>query len=94
VKFQPSDIIKKPRLTEKSTWGMNEQGRYMFVVHPRATKDDIRSAVESLYNVKVAKVNTITRRGEYRRRKNGMIQDSAVKMAAVRLVEGASIELF
>ncbi len=88
------DVIKRPLITEKGTWGMNEQNRYGFIVNPKATKVDIKRAVEDLYNVKVEAVNTQTRKGEHRRAKYGMRQESKVKLATVRLAEGGTIELF
>ncbi len=88
------DVIKRPLITEKGTWGMNEQNRYAFVVNPRATKVDIKRAVEELYNVKVERVNTQTRKGEHRRFKYGIRRESTTKLATVRLAEGSTIELF
>ncbi len=87
-------VIKKPLVTEKGTYVMNEQGRYTFEVDPRASKTDIKSAVESLYKVKVEKVNTLTRRGKFRRMKFGLTQMSCTKTAVVRLKKGDAIELF
>lgn len=92
--MQAIHIIKKPVVTEKVTWGMNEQNRYMFEVDTKATKTDIKRAVEELYKVKVAAVNTQTRKGKFRRFKFGLTQESTVKMASVKLVEGETIDLF
>ena len=88
------DVIKRPLITEKGTWGMNEQNRYAFVVNPKATKVEIKRAVEELYKVKVERVNTQTRKGEHRRFKYGMRRDGTTKLATVRLAEGSTIELF
>lgn len=87
-------VIKRPMVTEKGTYVMNEQGRYTFEVDPRASKTDIAAAVESLYKVKVEKVNTLTRRGKFRRMKFGLTQMSCTKTAIVRLKKGDAIELF
>ena len=87
-------VIRKPLVTEKGTYVMNEQGRYTFEVDPRASKTDIATAVESLYKVKVEKVNTLTRRGKFRRMKFGLTQMSCTKTAIVRLKKGDAIELF
>ncbi len=88
------DVIKRPLITEKGTWGMNELNRYAFIVNPKATKVEIKRAVEELYKVKVDGVNTQTRKGEHRRFKYGTRQDSTIKLATVRLAEGNTIELF
>jgi large subunit ribosomal protein L23 len=60
------DIIISPRITEKT----NDQiahGKYTFVVDPRATKTEIRQAVEKLFSVKVLKVNTVNMAGKVKR---------------------------
>lgn len=54
----PRDIIKKPVITEESTELM-EQKKYVFEVDPKANKTEIKQAIESIFNVKVTKVNTI-----------------------------------
>lgn len=87
-------VIRRPMVTEKGTFVMNEQSRYTFEVDPRATKDQIKSAVETLYKVKVEKVNTLTRRGKFRRMKYGLTQMACTKTAVVRLKKGSTIELF
>lgn len=88
------DILKRPVLTEKSTYAMNEQGRYTFLVDRRASKDQIKAAVERLYGVKVVGVNTSTTKGKRRRTRRGWIQETPTKKAVVRLAEGQTIELF
>ena len=89
-----SYVIKRPLVTEKSTFHMNELGRYAFEVAPRATKMDIKKAIETLYKVKVVGVNTQTRKGKSRRLKYGVVQEPKRKQAIVRLREGDAIELF
>jgi large subunit ribosomal protein L23 len=91
--MNPYDIVKRPVVSEKSMHLQNKQTAYTFEVHPDANKTQIREAVESLFKVKVATVNTMTVRGKYRRvrtRLPGMT--SAWKKAIVRLVEGQKIE--
>ena len=60
------DIILKPVITENSMAGIADK-KYTFKVATDATKIDIANAVEELFGVKVAKVNTISVRGRYRR---------------------------
>jgi ribosomal protein uL23 len=55
--FDPYQIIKFPLSTEKAIRQIEFDNRLSFVVHPRATKKDVRKAVEILFNVKVIKVN-------------------------------------
>jgi large subunit ribosomal protein L23 len=87
-------IIKKPILTEKSTAAMNEEARYTFEVDRRASKNDVKRAVEQLYGVKVEGVTTQVRKGGERRLKYGWVTDKVTKKATVRLAEGQVIELF
>lgn len=90
--LQPHVIIRKPRVTEKSTIEM-ESNRYTFEVDTRASKDQIKAAIESLYKVKVESVNTQVRKGKDRRLKYGLITEKTQKLASVRLAEGNRIEL-
>ena len=60
------DIILAPVVTEKSNMDMQE-GKYTFKVAKKATKVEIRNAVEKLFNVKVLKVNTMTVKGKEKR---------------------------
>ena len=60
------DIILAPVVTEKSNMDMQE-GKYTFKVAKKATKVDIKNAVEKLFEVKVLKVNTITVKGKEKR---------------------------
>ncbi|MFZ4574796.1 MAG: 50S ribosomal protein L23 [Phycisphaerales bacterium] len=89
-----SYIIKKPLLTEKTTYGMNEQKRYTFVVDPRASKTEIKDAVQKLYGVRVVGVNTQLRKGKYRRLKVGLLREPLEKRATVRLHPEDQIDLF
>lgn len=87
-------IIKKPILTEKSTAAMNEEARYTFEVDRRATKTEVKRAVEHLYGVKVEGVATQVRKGGERRLKYGWVTEKKTKKATVRLAKGQVIELF
>ncbi len=57
------EIIKKPLLTEKS-YGMIQSKVYSFIVDKRATKTEIKKAVEKIFNVEVEKVNTLNVKGQ------------------------------
>ncbi|MBY0261042.1 MAG: 50S ribosomal protein L23 [Phycisphaerales bacterium] len=92
--LQPIDIIRKPVVTEKGTFAMNEYNRYSFEVDPRADKNQIKAAIETLYKVKVEAVNTMTRRGKFRQMKHGRVQMPCYKYAHVTLKDGQAIELF
>ena len=60
------DIILRPIITEKSSFAMSE-GKYTFEVRKKATKVDVRNAVEKLFNVKVVNVSTINVKGKPKR---------------------------
>lgn len=87
-------VIKKPLITEKATFASNEQKRYAFEVDRRASKTDIKQAVESLYGVRVTGVNTQNRKGRLKRYRYGLIQLPSVKRAIVRVHAEDTIDLF
>ena len=91
----PRDVILKPVVSEKS-YGLLDAGVYTFVVHPDANKTEIRHAVESIFSVRVAKVNTLNRKGKRKRQRRRwtMGQRADTKRAIVTLVAGDRIELF
>lgn len=92
--LEPHYILRKPLLTEKSTAEMEASNVYTFEVDRRATKDDIKSAIETAYGVKVEKVTTQVRKGGSRRFRYGKVAENSWKRAAVKVAEGQSIELF
>jgi large subunit ribosomal protein L23 len=94
MSIDPIYVIRKPVLTEKSTEAMNELGRYTFEVDRRASKTDIKNAIEKLYEVHVEGVQTRTQKGKVRRLRYGYIREKLRKVATVRLREGEVIELF
>lgn len=87
-------VIRKPLISEKSTFDSNERNRFAFEVDRRATKEDIKKAVESIYNVRVVKVATQNRKGKMRRYKYGYVQIAPWKRAIVRVHPEDRIELF
>ena len=87
-------IIRRPLVTERTTSQMNESNTYTFAVDRRASKDQIKDAVESLFGVRVLKVRTSTRKNRERRLKYGYVRPAPQKRAFVRLHEDDRIELF
>lgn len=92
--MQAHYVIKRPLLTEKSTVGMNELKQFCFEVDRGATKDQIKAAVQHIYNVRVLSVNTQVRKGKTRRLRYGIVDEPATKKAIVRLHAEDTIELF
>ena len=88
------DIIVRPIITEKSMAGIGMK-KYTFEVAKNATKVDVARAVEELFGVKVAKVNTLNVRGHFRRQGRSEGYTSAWKKAVVTLTEDSkTIEVF
>ncbi len=92
------NIIVKPLITEKMTAMGEKLNRYGFVVEKRANKLQIKNAVEDLYGVEVAAVNTMNYAGKLKSRysKTGIIsgKTKAFKKAIVTLAEGETIDFF
>ncbi len=89
------DVILKPIITEKSMNAMAEK-KYTFLVHPSATKTQIKEAVEKMFEgTKVAKVNTMNSNGKTKRRGMTFGKTAKTKKAIVFLTEeSADIEIF
>jgi len=86
------DVIVSPVITEKAT-AASDYNKVVFNVRKDATKPQIKSAVEKLFDVKVASVNTLVRKGKTKRFKGNLGHQSDVKKAIVTLVEGQSIDI-
>jgi large subunit ribosomal protein L23 len=88
------EIIKTARLTEKGTRQGEKLNQYTVVADPRATKTQIRQAVQDLFKVKVTKVNTLNVRGKARRQRTHQAgRTPNWKKAIVTLKEGDKIIL-
>ena len=88
-----ADLIIKPLVTEKATLLM-EQNQYVFEVVPKATKPDIKAAIESLFDVKVTSVNTARPPRKKKRVGRFLGFKPQIKRAIVTLKEGDAIPLF
>jgi len=88
------DVIKTVRLTEKGTRQGEKYNQYTVVADRRATKIQIRKAVEELFKVKVTACNTLNVRGKLRRQRTKQEgRTSDWKKAIVTLKEGDKIQL-
>ena len=88
------EVIRRPLLTEKSTIGREELNLATFAVDPRATKHDIRRAVEGLFDVSVLEVRTMRQHRKKRRVGKNAGTRIEWKKAIVQLAEGQAIEFF
>lgn len=86
------DVIRSPVITEKSTRA-SEFNQVTFRVALDASKPEIKASVESLFNVKVRKVNTLRIKGKVKRFRGILGQRSDVKKAMVTLEDGYSIDV-
>ena len=86
------DTIIAPVITEKSTMA-SEQNKVVFRVASKATKPEIKAAVEALFNVKVTGVNTLNRAGKAKRFRGVIGRQKGYKKAIVTLAEGQSIDV-
>jgi large subunit ribosomal protein L23 len=93
VSLHPNEVLLAPVVTEKA-YGLVDERKYSFRVHPAAHKTQVRQAVEQLFGVKVERVNISMvqpkpkRRGMHKGTKPGW------KKAIVQLRQGDSIEIF
>lgn len=89
----PRDILLAPVVSEKSYTRIDEN-KYTFLVAPDANKNQIKIAVEKVFNVQVIQVNTVNRQGKKRRTRYGFGHRPDTKRAIVTLADGQSIDLF
>ena len=95
VKLTPArmyDLIRSPVVTEKSTMG-SQHNQVTFKVPLDATKPEIKAAVEGIFRVKVAAVNTLRQLGKTKRFRGRVGQRSDFKKAMVTLAEGHTIDV-
>ena len=91
----PTDVVKRPLITEKSTWEGNARNRYAFEVAMEARKPQIKSAIESIYSVRVQSVATQVRKGEAFRTRQGKHKVTpSWKKAVVEIHPEDKIDLF
>ena len=89
------DILIAPVVSEKS-YGLLDDNKYTFVVHPDANKTEIKIAVEKIFGVKVTAVNTLNRKGKATRNRRTNVKGKRpdTKRAIVTLHPDDSIDLF
>jgi large subunit ribosomal protein L23 len=96
--MKPSEIIKKPIVTEKINKQTEKFNRYCFAVDKRANKLEIKKAVEDFYHVRVDSVNTLVMpaKAKSRNTKAGVLsgRKSGYKKATVTVAEGETIDLY
>lgn len=86
-------VLRAPRITEKAANAGSSTNTVVFEVHPTANKNEIRTAVEKIFNVKVENVRTVNALGKSRRVRTTVGKTSNWKKAYVRLAAGSSIDV-
>lgn len=85
-------LIKKILVTERSV-RLNDIGKYVFIVAPHATKNEVKKAVHDLYKVDVESVNIVRLPGKTKRYRNAKRVGSDIKKAIVTLADGQKIDI-
>ena len=90
----PRDVILGPVVSEKSYDLIQDHNTYTFIVHPRASKTEVKQAVRTIFDVSVLSVNTINRKGKRKRTGSVVGRRKNTKRALVKLAIGDSIGIF
>jgi large subunit ribosomal protein L23 len=91
------DVLRRPLVTEKSSYQSGKLNQYSFVVADNATRKQVKDAIETLYDVTVMRVNiinTTAKRGRRLRSRRLLVRKPAYKKAIVTLAEGQTLEVF
>ena len=87
------DVLLSPVISEKS-YGLLDENKYTFLVHPSANKTQIKIAVEKVFGVRVEGVNTLNRGGKRKRTRTGFGKRKDTKRAIVTVKAGDRIDIF
>ena len=91
------DVLRRPLVTEKSSYQSGKLNQYTFIVSDTATRNQVKDAIETIYDVNVVRVNIINapaKRGRRLRSRRLLVRKSAYKKAVVTLAAGQSLQIF
>jgi large subunit ribosomal protein L23 len=91
------DVLRRPLVTEKTSYQSGKKSQYTFVVADEATRTQVKDAIETIYDVNVVRVNIINapaKRGRRLRSRRLLVRKPAFKKAIVTLAEGQTLPLF
>ena len=91
------DVLVRPLVTEKSSYQSNKLSQYVFVVAEEATRTMVKDAIETLFEVTVARVNIMNapaKRGRRAKSRRLLVRKAGFKKAIVTLAEGQTLEIF
>ena len=91
------DVLRRPLVTEKSSYQSDKLNQYSFIVADNATRSQVKDAIETLYDVNVVRVNVINvpaKRGRRLRSRRLLVRKPAYKKAVITLAEGQTLQIF
>ena len=91
------DVLRRPLVTEKSSYQSGKLNQYSFIVADNATRTQVKDAIETLYDVKVESVNIINtspKRGRRLRSRRLLIRKPGFKKALITLAEGQTLPIY
>jgi len=91
------EILRRPLVTEKSSYQSGKLNQYVFIVADEATRTQVKDAIETMFDVKVSHVNILNapaKRGRRARSRRMLVRKPAFKKAIVTLVAGQTLEIF
>ena len=91
------DVLRRPLVTEKTSYQSGKLNQYCFIVADNATRSQVKDAIETLYDVSVVRVNVINvpaKRGRRLRSRRLLVRKPAYKKAIITLAEGQTLQIF
>ena len=91
------DVLRRPLVTEKSSYQSGKLNQYSFIVSDNATRKQVKDAIETLYDVSVVRVNIINtpaKRGRRLRSRRLLVRKPGQKKAVITLAEGQTLQIF
>jgi large subunit ribosomal protein L23 len=91
------EVLRRPLVTEKSSYQSGRLNQYSFIVADSATRTQVKDAIETLYDVSVVRVNIINtsaKRGRRLRSRRLLVRKAGYKKAIITLAEGQTLQIF
>jgi len=91
------EVLRRPLVTEKSSYQSGTLNQYSFIVADSATRTQVKDAIETLYDVSVVRVNIINtsaKRGRRLRSRRLLVRKAGYKKAIITLAEGQTLQIF
>ena len=91
------EVLRRPLVTEKSSYQSGRLNQYSFIVADNATRTQVKDAIETLYDVSVVRVNIINspaKRGRRLRSRRLLVRKPGYKKALITLAEGQTLQIF